>query len=337
MDPPASTLPATSISQLASVSDMIACEESVDRQGRFRPTRAQRDVHNAITSTAYAGKTPDSFVDHARNSRATKFLPHPAVLSHLYEFLFGLCSLSILHFVRFDFQAQLFESEKKKVNLQNFSPTLNLPEPLHSPEFTDLVEALSVLDAFANEFFEDVTRKFVSEGKGFCDELTGLAPWSSLEVKGLAFWFSNVFGAYRLAVVQDSTTGGSTRLRVKERFTIQDGELQGILMKLARSKASPLVRKPADTPSYGSLQPSERQVLNRKHKKIPQDVLRHVPRLNGLQLCLKSISPQGCPSSSPDKCTQPVLGHFTPANLHPVVETYVRERFGGLHSKTESN
>ncbi|KAE8968754.1 hypothetical protein PR002_g27647 [Phytophthora rubi] len=88
---PAMGPPATSISQLASVSDMIACEESVDRQGRFRPTRAQRDVHNAITSTAYA-----------------------AVLSRLYEFLFGPCSLSILHFVRFDFQAQLFESEKKK-------------------------------------------------------------------------------------------------------------------------------------------------------------------------------------------------------------------------------
>ncbi|KAG1692993.1 hypothetical protein DVH05_024029 [Phytophthora capsici] len=325
-------------SPLDRVSDLVDLDDNSSRHGRFRPTRAQQDVHNAITAVPYAGKTPDSFFDHARNSRATKFLPHPAVVSRLYDFHFGPCSLLILHFVRFSFQAQLGESDKKTVNLQNFSPTLNLPEPRQNPQFSDLVDALSVLDSYSSEFCEDITRKFVAEAKHFCEELKDLAPWSILEVKGLAFWFGKVFGAYRLAVVDDLASGGTARLSMKDRFTIQDGELNGILMKLSRtSKASSHDQQPAEIVPQASSNHSDRHTLQRKHKKVPQEVLRHVPRKNGLQLCLKSISKQGCPSTSPDTCTQPFLGHFLPPTLHPGVRSYVRERFGGLSTKYEGN
>ncbi|POM58565.1 Hypothetical protein PHPALM_36771 [Phytophthora palmivora] len=279
-------------STMACIFDLLPTSDLADRQHRFRPTRAQQDVHRAITAPYYAGKNPDDFMDHARNSTATKFMPHPAVLSRLYEFQFGTC-----------------------VNLQNFSPALNLPEPPRSPHFTDLVDAISVLDVYASEFFNDTTSQFI------CDDLRELAPWSEVEVKGLAFWLGKVFGAFRLAVVNDLANDSHSRHQVMNRFSLQDGELNGILLKLSRS-ARHLTRELVTSTKVRRERPHSKG----KSSKIPPEVLRHIPKLGGRQLCLMFVSKRGCSSDSSDRCTQSFLTHFSPETLHPNVQKYVKER-----------
>ncbi|ETL92946.1 hypothetical protein L917_08806, partial [Phytophthora nicotianae] len=61
-------------------------EDGGDRRHNFRPSQGQQAVHDAITAVEHRGKSPALFVEHVRSSHATKFLPHPAVLSRLYDY-----------------------------------------------------------------------------------------------------------------------------------------------------------------------------------------------------------------------------------------------------------
>ncbi|KAE9297378.1 hypothetical protein PF001_g16434 [Phytophthora fragariae] len=94
----------------SSISDLQPTDDStgrLDRQHSFRPSARQQDVHALTCADDHRGKSPGSFVDYARASLAAKFIPLPAILSRLYDFLFGVCGLSVLHFRRFDLSAQL--------------------------------------------------------------------------------------------------------------------------------------------------------------------------------------------------------------------------------------
>ncbi|KAE9156363.1 hypothetical protein PF005_g33241, partial [Phytophthora fragariae] len=130
-------------------------------------------------------------------SLATKFIPLPAILSRLYDFLFGVCGLSVLHFRRFDLSAQLDYANTSQLNARNFSAGVDLPPLPREPSHGDLKAALGVLGTYSEEFFDPNTRCLVSAAKDFAEELSDYEPWSSSEVKTLAFWFSNIFAAYR--------------------------------------------------------------------------------------------------------------------------------------------
>ncbi|POM69124.1 12-oxophytodienoate reductase [Phytophthora palmivora] len=57
---------------------------------------------------------------------------------------------------------------------------------------------------------------------------------SAAEVRDLAFSFSNVLATYRLVCESDIDNGTSTRLRVRERLSLHDIELSGLLLRLTR-------------------------------------------------------------------------------------------------------
>ncbi|EGZ05475.1 hypothetical protein PHYSODRAFT_307736 [Phytophthora sojae] len=178
-----------------SPSDLIPVNEPSDRrQQNFRPSRAQQEVHDAISAPAYIGKDGDVYMDHVRTSTATRFLAHPAVASRLFDIEFSACDLSILHFPRFALDSPLNRSKAKAVNTRNFSSKVALPELPDKPIF-----------------FNEETRDVFAAAKDFGEQLEDFAPWSSSEVHILAFWFSNIIGAYRLAVVEDMRSGRAIR------------------------------------------------------------------------------------------------------------------------------
>ncbi|ETL91407.1 hypothetical protein L917_10041 [Phytophthora nicotianae] len=146
----------------------------------------------------------------------------------------SIFSLSVLHFPHWNINAQIDRKKMKAVNMRNFSPKVELPDILEQPEYKDLVEALSVIQTFAQEFFDDYTQAFVAATKQFGDRLFEFSPWSSREIVVLAYWFTSVFGTYRAAVVHDVSSGLTTRNTVKNRFSMQDGELSNVLFKVAR-------------------------------------------------------------------------------------------------------
>ncbi|ETI51442.1 hypothetical protein F443_05191 [Phytophthora nicotianae P1569] len=172
------------------ISDSIPAAESsgrMDRQHSFRPS--SRDVHDLICAEDHRGKSPAAYVEHSRVARATKFVPHPAILSRLYDFLFGVCGLSVLHFRRFDLTAQQEHANTNHFNARNFSASVELPKLTGEPCLGDLKAALGVL------------------------ERSDYEPWSQAEVSALAFWCSNVLAAYRLACEYDIDHQTSTHLR----------------------------------------------------------------------------------------------------------------------------
>ncbi|KAE9053411.1 hypothetical protein PF006_g33570, partial [Phytophthora fragariae] len=170
--------------------------------------------------------------------------------------------------------------------MRNFSTKVDLPHIPENPEYSDLTESLTVLHIFAKEFFDSITREFVEAAKEFCETLNDFAPWSSREVHILAFWFSNVFAAYRLAVVNDLRTGSVSRFKIQLKFSMQDAELTGLLFKASRgharqaasSRADPAHRALARThPGDGSTNAQPGNQQRRRDKKVPAEVSAQVP------------------------------------------------------------
>ncbi|ETN10076.1 hypothetical protein PPTG_10809 [Phytophthora nicotianae INRA-310] len=263
--------------------------------------------------------------------------PTTAVLSQLYDFDFGVCGLSILHFRRFNLNAQLDHAGLNAVNLINVSVKVSLPSPPVNPSHDSLCDSLSILKTYAEEFFDAPTRRLITTAKAFSEELNDYAPWSPEEVKAVAFWFSKVSGEHRRATEFDISHGTSTRSERSRWFCMQDSELSGMLLKLSRGRdqivrnAKRELHEPpmesSDRPSYRSNRENSRQVT-RQH--LPIAVTKAAPRLNGKQVCLRCIPANGCPSKVSDRCTNEFLGHFTPDTLAPIVQGYVVEKYGGL-------
>ncbi|KAE8962518.1 hypothetical protein PR001_g29683, partial [Phytophthora rubi] len=215
----------------------------------------------------------------------------------------------------------------------------DLPPLPREPSHGDLKAALGVLGTYSEEFFDPNTRSLVSAAKDFAEELSDYEPWSSNEVKTLAFWFSNIFAAYRRSCEHDLDHGSATRLDVRSRFSMQDPELSGMLLKMSRQ------RMRMQLPSSASVDAGRSNVQatglptrsvrgNPKEapkRQVPTEVGLATPRQGGKQLCLRFISARGCPSASADRCTHSFLGHFVPTTkLDPVVKAHVQDKLGGL-------
>jgi hypothetical protein len=225
----------------SSVSDFILDGEDgstrSDRHHSFRPSARQQDIHALTCAEDHRGKSPGAFVNHARTSHAIRFVPNPAILSRLYDLLFGVCGLSVLHFQRFDLATQLDYANTSQLNAWNFSVGVELPPVPRDPSHSDLKAALGVLGTYSDEFCDPHTRRLVSTAKEFAEELSDYEPCSSTKVKTLALWFSKVFAAYRLACEHDLDHDTLTRLKVRDRMSMQDPELCGLLLKMSRQRA----------------------------------------------------------------------------------------------------
>uniref|UniRef100_H3GN24 Uncharacterized protein n=1 Tax=Phytophthora ramorum TaxID=164328 RepID=H3GN24_PHYRM len=325
------------------VSDLIPAVDSSapERHHSFRPSVRQQEVHDLICADDHRGKPPAVFVEYSRSSRSTKFIPHPAILSRLFDFSFGVCGLSVLHFRRFDLSAQLDYAGSTQLSARNFSVKVELPTVPAEASYADLTSALGILGVYCDEFLDSRTRRLVSAAKAFAEELGDFEPWSLVEVQTLAFWFSNVFSAYRLACEHDIDQQTTTRATIRERLTLHDAELSGLLFKMscnrAQGRPTALPRSEAHRREPATGQPTARpgRVPSKAQTRrpVPTEVGLAAPRQGGKQLCLRFISAQGCPSQSPDRCSLPFLGHFIPTTqLDPIVKAHVNEKLGGLRS-----
>ncbi|KAL3659439.1 hypothetical protein V7S43_015431 [Phytophthora oleae] len=75
------------------------------------------DLLVAITAPGHPGKPPTEFVEYVLASGAVHFQPHPAIISRLYAFEFGVRGLSILHLNRSDFLARRKWQKSRRVNM----------------------------------------------------------------------------------------------------------------------------------------------------------------------------------------------------------------------------
>ncbi|ETO80203.1 hypothetical protein F444_05223 [Phytophthora nicotianae P1976] len=276
------------------ISDSIPAAESsgrMDCQHSFRPS--SRDVHDLICAEDHRGKSPAAYVEHSRVARATKFVPHPAILSRLYDFLFGVCGLSVLHFRRFDLTAQQEHANTNHFNARNFSASVKLPKLTGEPCLGGLKAALSVLGTYCIEFFDGRTRRLnllknaviTSRGPKQRYRLShsGVATcWLRI---GLPSWSGPIYTAQQAEPQSRAAFGG----------------------------------KPYPQP------PTSKRT-------VPVEVGLVAPREErGKQLCLRFISKKGCPSTSSTRCTHPFLARFVPKEkIDPVVKKHVQDKLGGL-------
>ncbi|OWY96124.1 LOW QUALITY PROTEIN: hypothetical protein PHMEG_00033693, partial [Phytophthora megakarya] len=191
------------------------CYPTADRAHGTVSDLNQETIHHAITSDAQKGKDPALFIVHARTSESTRFMPHPAILRRLYSFEFGPAQLSILHFVRFDLDAQFDMSEANNVNLSNFSEKVALPVTPKNPSRLQLVSAISALSVYGKEFLCSATQDLISAAHDFAESLVDYEPWAPIEIKVDAFWCSKIFGSFRRAVQFYVTHSASRRGEIR--------------------------------------------------------------------------------------------------------------------------
>ncbi|KAE9032247.1 hypothetical protein PR002_g9278 [Phytophthora rubi] len=229
---------------VTSVEDLPNCH------GSFRPSPAQRAVHDLIAAEEHRGKSPVSFVEYAPSSSATKFVPHPAIFNRLYDLNFDVCELSILHFRRFDIHARLEQAGSGSVNMRNYSAKVDLPKVTLTPSYSDVFTALRVLNSYGHEFFDATTCRLLTAAQDFAEELDDYGPWSTTEVHALAFWFSRVLGAYRIAAAHDAEQ--YTRTTNKSGELVQTWQLafqhrvctRGLVVSRATVATAPVVSHP---------------------------------------------------------------------------------------------
>ncbi|KAJ0391560.1 hypothetical protein P43SY_011179 [Pythium insidiosum] len=205
---------------------------------------SQRRRLDAPSDLLVYGKLPQEIVDAMISSPAAKFCPHPAIISRVYDFQFGVRGLSIAHFRRFDLTARRkWFGCDNKVNLSNFSPTVELPRADRPGSLEDVSKALVVLLAFVKEFFDDSVYELVMTAHDFIEDLRGFCEWTPTDVETLTFWFDSVFEAFRHAAEADVHTAADSRERIHQKISMQDPELQSILFVIQAEKVAALDRR----------------------------------------------------------------------------------------------
>ncbi|EEY67072.1 uncharacterized protein PITG_17672 [Phytophthora infestans T30-4] len=121
------------------------------------PSTRQQDSHDLICADDHQGKLPESFVDHARASRATRFAPHLAISIRLYAFPFGICGLSDLHFRWVDRSTQISLASLIQLSSRKHSVGMSCPAALASSH-ADQKAAVSVLGTYSDEIYSTVAR-----------------------------------------------------------------------------------------------------------------------------------------------------------------------------------
>ncbi|KAF4140927.1 hypothetical protein GN958_ATG09775 [Phytophthora infestans] len=124
---------------------------------RSRFVNSMDDSHDLICADDHQGKLPESFVDHARASRATRFAPHLAISIRLYAFPFGICGLSDLHFRWVDRSTQISLASLIQLSSRKHSVGISCPAALASSH-ADQKAAVSVLGTYSDEIYSTVAR-----------------------------------------------------------------------------------------------------------------------------------------------------------------------------------
>ncbi|KAE8896858.1 hypothetical protein PF003_g19369 [Phytophthora fragariae] len=134
--------------------------------------------------------------------------------------------------------------------MRNYSAKVDLPKVTLTPSYSDVFTALRVLNSYGHEFFDATTCRLLTAAQDFAEELDDYGPWSTTEVHALAFWFSRVLGAYRIAAAHDAEQ--YTRTTNKSGELVQTWQLafqhrvctRGLVVSRATVATAPVVSHP---------------------------------------------------------------------------------------------
>ncbi|KAG3250216.1 hypothetical protein PI124_g5144 [Phytophthora idaei] len=301
--------------------DLPQAYDDLDKASKyaFRPTPHQAAVHELL------------------------FAPHPGVLIRLYDFQFGMRGLSIMHFGFMDRVSKIVRVKSRKANKQNFSRAVVVPEAQAPSSVDDITTALSSLQTYCTTFMATEVGDLVRSLHAFVQQEIPKI-WPVEDLQHFVFWIDGVLEAFREAAVHDLHGGGKTRRSIQATVARNNPDIQATAPLLTQRRLQDLLR-------HGPLQLQPRQASrtrvveaaetgrrrqdqshNRPASRDAPNYLQHVPCQGNLELCLRSLSRNGCVGvpGDPSRCVYPNRCHFTPAAIHDEMRAYIDQRLGGL-------
>ncbi|OWZ16904.1 hypothetical protein PHMEG_0009237 [Phytophthora megakarya] len=135
----------------------------------------------------------------------------------------------------------------------------------------------------------------------------------------LILWIDTQIELYRNAVTADINNGPATRYLIASRYTPDNLELHGILLKAQRKHMESL--------DHAS------RYNGAKHRTVPDDTMPLIPKLNDKEVCLKFMTKRGCPSKYPEVCVFESRAHFFPTGISDKLRAYISRKLGRIHDK----
>ncbi|KAL4145675.1 hypothetical protein PRNP1_011551 [Phytophthora ramorum] len=351
------------------ISDNGLDEDSLHHRSKllFRPTPSQRQVHDLTHAPLTPGTSAHEFVTSLLAHNAVTFAPHPATLTRLYDFAFGVHGLSILHLNHLDPLARVgwvLASKEKgtKINMQNFSSAVELPTVAATESLAQIKAALDSLKTYCDAFGSLSTCRVVQALLQIVQETAGLELWEATDLKYLIYWIDTALERYRSAVADDARTGQNTRMQFHATVTPADPELQRFTQLVTAKKVQLLLHGAGrELPrshernesgwngrsKYGTFSRGQRgmgagwdphqrqqQFASASSSKVPPHIRALIPRVHGRSICMKFLSVAGCPgdAANPDECVFfNSRCHIVPTSPLPgPLADYIDAEFKGL-------
>ncbi|ETK84374.1 hypothetical protein F441_10842 [Phytophthora nicotianae CJ01A1] len=327
-------------------------------KSQFQPPAAHQLVHRLISATSSAGTSAHDFVDEMLKHDGVTFVQHPGVLIRIYDFQFGVRGLSIMHLVQLAPLDRMAWVMSSKVNMQDLSASVPLPDAQTAGSVDDILSALDGLRTYYAAFCAPDGIDLLQVMHNFVRQMIGISLWNADDLTYLVYWLNSILEEYRTCAHRDASTGETSRINVKDKVDSSNPDLQRLTQLITARKMEQLMqdsRRPSATVSARSPMPIDHTkdhvgtVTNTVHPlqrvtdgststvrsgDIPQAILNLVPLQGGRTLCLRSTTIQGCTGApgKPDQCQYfKSRAHFVPTEPLPkLLRDYIIQRFGGL-------
>ncbi|KAG6616087.1 uncharacterized protein IUM83_03735 [Phytophthora cinnamomi] len=113
-----------------------------------------------------------------------------------------------------------------KINMQNFSSSVELPTVAAPESLAQIKAALESMKTYCDAFGSLSTCRVAQALQKVIQETAGLEFWEATDLKYLVYWIDTVLERYRSVVADDSRTGRNTRSQFHTTVTPSDPELQ---------------------------------------------------------------------------------------------------------------
>ncbi|KAG2767853.1 hypothetical protein Pcac1_g20920 [Phytophthora cactorum] len=183
--------------------------------------------------------------------------------------------------------------------------------------------------AYAQAACDSVTVRVATTLDGFVTELEGWKQFAKDDLPILVWWINKGLEKYRNAVAHDLDTGETTRGAIIERFSISNPESQWLVVAALRLNLRAGVANSDKTPT-AMMRRSNREQPERK---IPKEVMEHIPTRDNKEVCLHYLTKKGRNSKNPTKYTFRDRLHFWPSKIPSIVQEYIVTSLGGIRER----
>ncbi|KAG3103950.1 hypothetical protein PI125_g13702 [Phytophthora idaei] len=227
--------------------------------------------------------------------------------------------------------------------MQNFSRDVAVPEAQAPFSVDDITAALSSLQTYCTTFMATEVGDLVRSLHAFAQQEIPQI-WPVKDLQHFVFWIDGVLEAFREATVHDLHGGGETRRTIQATVDRNNPDFQATVQLLTQRRLQDLLRhgplqlqprQASRTRVVEAAETGRRRQDQSRYRPASCDApnhLQHVPRQGNLELCLRSLSRNGCVGvpGDPSRCVYPNRCHFTPAAIHDEMRAYIDQRLGGL-------